>query len=189
MLAAARSLCRRAEGVVAILGTGSNSGYYDGSMIRQHVPPLGFILGDEGSGAVMGRQLVSDLLKNQMPEYLQARFLEMFGQTAVDIMEQVYRKPFPNRYLASFTPFLSRYIQEEPVYSLVKNAFLFFFKRNIDQYPRARYLPVHFTGSIAWHFSAVLKEAARECSYTPGEIIQDPMKGLIEFHRNFNRKL
>lgn len=188
LLAAARSLCGRTEGVAAILGTGSNSCYYDGQVIRQHVPPLGFILGDEGSGAVLGRLLVADLLKNQMPEYLQARFLEMFGQSAIDIMEQVYRKPFPNRYLASFTPFLSRYIKEETVYLLVKRSFIAFFRRNIQQYPRSRYLPVHFTGSIAWHFSGLLKEAATECGFSLGDIIQDPMKGLIEFHRNFNRK-
>ncbi|MEE4178142.1 MAG: ATPase [Bacteroides sp.] len=187
LLAAARSLCGHSEGVAAILGTGSNSCYYDGQGIRQHVPPLGYILGDEGSGAVLGRKLAADLLKNQMPEYLQARFLEMFGQSAIDIMEQVYRKPFPNRYLASFTPFLSRYIKEEPVYLLVKHSFIAFFRRNIQQYPRARDLPVHFTGSIAWHFSDLLKEAATECGFTLGDIIQDPMQGLIEFHRNFKR--
>ena len=188
LLAAARSLCGNNEGVVAILGTGSNSCYYDGNMIKQHVSPLGFILGDEGSGAVLGRTLVADLLKNQLPEYLQARFLEMFGQTAIEIMEKVYRKPFPNRYLASFTTFLSRYIGEEPVYQLVKNSFNAFFQRNIGQYPRSKYLPVHFSGSIAWHFSSVLKESARECGFTTGDIIRDPMKGLIEFHRYLNRK-
>lgn len=188
LLAAARSLCGRGEGVVAILGTGSNSCYYDGTAIRQHVSPLGYILGDEGSGAVLGKTLVADLLKNQMPEYLQARFLEMFGQTSIDIMEQVYRKPFPNRYLASFTPFLSRYVREEPVHLLVRNAFLAFFRRNIEQYPRAKNLPVHFTGSIAWHFSGLLKEAATECGFSIGNIIQDPLPGLIEFHRIHNRK-
>lgn len=185
LLAAARALCGHAEGVVAILGTGSNSCYFDGSIIRQHVSPLGYILGDEGSGAVLGRKLVADLLKNQMPDYLQARFLEMFGQTSIDIMEKVYRKPFPNRYLASFTPFLSRYIKEEPVYELVKNSFIEFFQRNIKQYPRAGYLPVHFAGSIAWHFSGVLQEAAGECGFSTGKIIQDPMQDLVDFHRYY----
>ncbi len=186
LLAASRALCGHTEGIAAILGTGSNSCYYDGRVIRQQVSPLGFILGDEGSGAVLGRKLVSDLLKNQMPDYLQARFLEMFGQTSIEIMERVYRKPFPNRYLASFTPFLSRYINEEPVYRLVKTSFLEFFNRNIRQYPRAQNLPVHFAGSIAWHFSGVLKEAAGECGFVTGKIIQDPMPGLVEFHRYYN---
>ncbi|MBW6499128.1 MAG: ATPase [Bacteroidales bacterium] len=185
LLAAARALCGHSEGVVAILGTGSNSCYYDGHIIRQHVSPLGFILGDEGSGAVLGRKLVADLLKNQLPDYLQARFLEMFGQTSIEIMEKVYRQPFPNRYLASFTPFLSRYIKEEPVYELVKNSFIEFFRRNIKQYPRARYLPVHFTGSIAWHFADVLKEAASQSGFTTGKIIQDPIQGLAEYHQVF----
>jgi len=185
LLAAAHSLCGHSEGVAAILGTGSNSCYYDGHIIRQHVPPLGFILGDEGSGAVLGRKLVADLLKNQLPDYLQARFLEMFGQTAIEIMEKVYRQPFPNRYLASFTPFLSRYINEEPVFLLVKKSFTEFFVRNIAQYPRARHLPVHFTGSIAWHFAEVLQEAASDCGFTTGRIIQDPMQGLAEYHQIF----
>jgi len=185
LLAAARALCGHGEGIAAILGTGSNSCYFDGSVIRQHVSPLGFILGDEGSGAVLGRKLVADLLKNQMPDYLQARFLEMFGQTSIEIMEKVYRKPFPNRYLASFTPFLSRYIKEEPVYELVKKSFIEFFQRNIKQYPRADRLPVHFTGSIAWHFDHVLKQAARECGFSTGKIVQDPMPDLVDFHRYY----
>ncbi len=185
LLAAARSLCGHLEGVAAILGTGSNSCYYDGKNIRQHVPPLGFILGDEGSGAVLGRNLVADLLKNQLPDFLQARFLEMFGQTSIEIMEKVYRQPFPNRYLASFTPFLSRYLKEEPVFLLVKKSFSEFFVRNIAQYPRARHLPVHFSGSIAWHFAEVLKEAASDCGFTTGKIIQDPIQGLAEYHQVF----
>lgn len=185
LLAAARSLCGHSEGVAAIMGTGSNSCYYDGQIIRQHVSPLGYILGDEGSGAVLGRRLVADLLKNQLPDFLQARFLEMFGQTSIEIMEKVYRQPFPNRYLASFTPFLSRYIKEEPVFLLVKTSFTEFFERNIAQYPRARYLPVHFTGSIAWHFAEVLKVAASESGFTTGKIIQDPMQGLAEYHQVF----
>lgn len=182
LLAAARSLCGQSEGIAAILGTGSNSCYYDGSILRQHVSPLGYILGDEGSGAVLGRKLVADLLKNQLPDYLQARFLEMFGQTSIEIMENVYRKPFPNRYLASFTPFLSRYINEEPVYDLVKKSFNAFFVRNIRQYPRADRLPVHFMGSIAWHFADVLKEAANESGFKTGKIVQDPMEGLVKYH-------
>lgn len=188
LLAAARSLCGRNEGVIAILGTGSNSCYYDGQTIRQHVPPLGYILGDEGSGAVLGRKLVSNLLKNQMHEFFQARFFEMFGQTSIEIMENVYRKPFPNRYLASFTPFLSRYLKEEEVYLLVKDSFIEFFQRNIRQYPRADRLPVHFSGSIAWHFSGILHEAARECGFSVGKILQDPMEGLVEFHITATRK-
>lgn len=187
LLAAARALCGHTEGIAAILGTGSNSCYYDGKVIRQHVSPLGFILGDEGSGAVLGRKLVSDLLKNQLPEHLQAGFLEMFGHTVAEIMERVYRNPFPNRYLASFTPFLSMYIKEEAVYRLVKTSFVEFFLRNIRQYPRAQKLPVHFVGSIAWHFKEALNEAARECGFSTGKIIQDPMPGLVEFHRYYNK--
>ncbi|HSV77353.1 MAG TPA: hypothetical protein VLH37_10020 [Bacteroidales bacterium] len=186
LLAAARSLCGHSEGIAAILGTGSNSCYYDGVNIKQHVSPLGFILGDEGSGAVLGRKLVADFLKNQAPEHLQVSFEKTFGQTTAEILESVYRKPFPNRYLASFTPFLSKHISDGFVYQLVKSSFKEFFNRNIAQYPRAQSLPVHFTGSIAWHFEGVLKEAAHDCGFTIGKIIKDPMLGLIEFHKFYN---
>lgn len=182
LLAAARSLCLRSEGITAILGTGSNSCFYDGNEILKNVSPLGFILGDEGSGAVLGRKLVADVLKNQLPGRIIEKFNEMFGQTAAEILDKVYRKPFPNRYLASFTTFLSKYIEEEPLRNLVKISFKEFFERNIKQYADCNIKTVHFTGSIAWHFKEILDEAAKETGYQLGKVIKDPMEGLLEYH-------
>ena len=133
MLAAARGLCGRESGIACIMGTGSNSCYYDGQNIVANVSPLGFILGDEGSGACLGKLMVGDLLKNQMTPELKEKFLQQFNLTPADIIDRVYRKPFPNRFLASLSPFLSQNINEPCVHDLVLNSFKAFFKRNIMQ--------------------------------------------------------
>jgi len=181
LLGAARSLCLRSEGIAAILGTGSNSCLYNGEEILKNVSPLGFVLGDEGSGAVLGKKLLSDVLKNQLPERIINDFFEMFGQTAAEILENVYRKPFPNRYLASFTIFLSKYIEEEPLHNLVRKSFIEFFERNIKQY-ESNIKTINFTGSIAWHFRDILNLAAKDCGYQLGKVVKDPMEGLVEYH-------
>lgn len=183
LMAAARSLCQDQEGIAAILGTGSNSCYYDGSTIVQNVSPLGFILGDEGSGAVLGRTLIADILKNQLPDNIIKRFFETCQVTRQEILEHVYRKPFPNRYLASFTPFLLEHMHEEEVKQIITGSFMSFFRRNIAQYPQSHRLPVYFTGSIAWYFSSLLREVATKTGYTVGTITRDPIEGLLEFHK------
>ncbi len=182
LMAAARSLCGREEGIACILGTGSNSCYYDGRQIIQQVPPLGYILGDEGSGAVLGKMLVSDVLKNQFPGRLQAAFLDTFNTTPEAIMESVYRKAFPNRYLAGFTRFLSAHINEPKVNALVRRAFDAFLVRNIAQYSKAGSLPLHFTGSIALVFKDILEESARAAGFRMGKVAGDPMNGLLNYH-------
>ena len=133
MLAAARSLCGRHAGIACIMGTGSNSCYYDGGKIVQNVSPLGFILGDEGSGACLGKLLVGDILKNQMTPELKEKFLSQFNLTPADIIDRVYRKPFPNRFLASLSPFLAQNLNEPCVHNLVLNSFKSFLKRNVMQ--------------------------------------------------------
>ncbi len=182
LTAAARSLCGNSEGIAAILGTGSNSCYYDGSKVVHNVSPLGYILGDEGSGAVLGRTLVSDILKNQFPQNLTKLFFETHNTTKSEILEHVYRKPFPNRYLAGFTKFLLKNIHEEVVTDLITDAFEKFFKRNVAQYPQAKSLDIHFTGSIAWYFSDLLKRAADRTGFRTGLITMDPVERLLAFH-------
>lgn len=182
LLAAARSLCGRESGIAAILGTGSNSCYYDGEVIVDNISPLGFILGDEGSGAVLGRRLVGDVLKKQLPEALCKAFLEQYQLTALAIIESVYRQPFPNRFLAQFTPFLLEHIHEPSIVRLVKEGFIAFFERNIRHYPKAGEHAIHFTGSVAWHFRAVLALAADEAGFHLGKVVPDPMDGLLRYH-------
>ena len=181
MLAAARGLCGRQPGIVCIMGTGSNSCFYDGEKIVDNVSPLGFILGDEGSGAVLGKLLVGDILKNQMGQELKEKFLKQFDLTQAEIIERVYRKPFPNRFLASVSPFLTQNIHEPKIYQLVLNAFKSFLTRNVMQYDYKNN-KAHFIGSIAFHYKDVLMAAAAEVGVEVGTIIQSPMNGLHAFY-------
>ena len=182
MLAAARGLCGREVGIACIMGTGSNSCYYDGENIVANVSPLGFILGDEGSGACLGKLMVGDLLKNQMTPELKEKFLKQFELTPADIIDRVYRKPFPNRFLASLSPFLAQNINEPCVHELVLNSFKAFFKRNIMQYENYQNLKVNLIGSVAFYYKEVLAEAAEAMGIQLGTIIQSPMEGLIKYH-------
>lgn len=185
MLAAARGLCGHKPGIACIMGTGSNSCFYDGKNIVSNISPLGFILGDEGSGAVLGKLLVGDILKNQMSPELKEKFLQRFGLTPADIIDKVYRQPFPNRFLASLSPFLAENIQEPAVHTLVFKSFKAFLKRNVMQYDYQQY-PVHFIGSIAYYYQKILREAAQEMGIQTGIILQSPMEGLIQFHATQN---
>ena len=182
LLAAARALCGREPGIACIMGTGSNSCYYDGEKICDNVSPLGYILGDEGSGAVLGKILLGDVLKNQLPKHLCDKFLKEFELDRMTIIRRVYKEPQGNRFLASVTPFLIQNIHEPAIHSLVLNAFKAFFVRNIAQYQGYRDLKVNFIGSIAYYYREVLEEAAKACECTIGSIIKSPMEGLIAFH-------
>ncbi|TVR74815.1 MAG: ATPase [Marinilabiliales bacterium] len=183
LMAAARSLCGSRPGIAAIMGTGSNSCYYDGSRIARHVSPLGYILGDEGSGTVLGRKLLSDVLKNQLPEQVREAFYKKYRLGPAEILENVYRKPFPNRFMARFTHFLAEHKEDPAVYRLIIESFTEFFNRNIRQYPEAETMAVNVTGSIGWHFRDILARAAGEAGFSTGIITREPMEGLLDYHK------
>ena len=182
LLAAARALCGHNPGIACIMGTGSNSCYYDGEKIVDNVSPLGYILGDEGSGAVLGKLLVGDVLKNQLPTHLSEKFLKQYDLDRLTIIRRVYKEPGGNRFLASVTPFLIQNIEEPAIHRLVLNSFKSFFVRNIANYDNYRNLPVNFVGSIAHYYQEVLREAAAAVDCHIGTIIKSPMEGLIKFH-------
>ncbi len=182
LLAAARALCGRRPGIACILGTGSNSCYYDGRQICDNVSPLGYILGDEGSGAVLGRLLIGDVLKGQLPADLCQKFLRHYDLDRLSIIRRVYREPQANRFLASVTPFLLENIDHPAVHDLVVRSFTDFFRRNVLSYDAARDLPVNFVGSIAWYYRDVLAEAAARSGCSVGLILRSPMEGLVRFH-------
>lgn len=184
LLAAARSLCGHSQGIACILGTGSNSCYYDGHQIVEHVSPLGFILGDEGSGAVIGRNLLADILKNQLSDEVVSRFYEVYKIDEGEILENIYRKPFPNRYAARFCRFIYENLGEPELRELVVKQFQLFFERNVMQYQTVYHVPVHFSGSIAYHFQDILKEVAGDLGLQLGKIISEPLEGLKDFHLN-----
>lgn len=182
LLGAARALCGRQPGIACILGTGSNSCYYDGNAMTDNVSPLGFILGDEGSGAVMGRLLVADYLKHQMPETLRADFAQRYDIVPAEVIERVYRQASPNRYLANFARFIAYHLDDPYVQNLVEAQFTAFFRRNVMQYPQHRDVPVSFVGSVAYYLKEHLVAAAQPLGITVGEVVQSPIDGLCRFH-------
>lgn len=182
LMAAARALCGTETGIACILGTGANSCLYDGREVKEQVSPLGFILGDEGSGAVLGRTLVGDCLKRQLPDSLCREFMETYRLTPASVLEHVYKMPFPNRYLAGFVPFLKEHLDAEPVYRLVYRGFEDFIRRNVMQYTGYDRHPVHFAGSVAFGFRQVLRQVIGQYGLSPGKIEKAPMDGLVAYH-------
>ncbi len=182
LLGSARGLCGHQPGIACILGTGSNSCYYDGENIAENTPSLGYVLGDEGSGAVIGKTLVADILKGIMPEHITKKFYEETQLTKADILDKVYRQPMPSRFLASMTPFVSRHKEEEPfLRDLAVRNFRLFFSRCIVPYKRP-HLKVNFVGGLAFSFETELKEAAAAEGFEVGKIAKGPMEGLILYH-------
>ena len=180
LLGAAHALCGHDEGIACILGTGSNSCLYDGQQIAENISPLGYILGDEGSGAVLGRNLIGDLYKGQMSDALLQAFHDETGLTRTDIITKVYREPMPNRFLASLVPFLGRHRQETEIHDFLVRQFRLFFRRNVALYHRTD-LPVHFVGGVAHSYCDELSEAARLEGFHTGNILQRPILAIADF--------
>ncbi|MGB4293194.1 MAG: ATPase [Bacteroidales bacterium] len=189
LLGAARALCQNDPGIACIIGTGSNSCYYDGKEIVSNVAPLGYILGDEGGAAVLGRKLLSAVLKKQVSQEVVDRFFKTYEITPAQILENVYSMPFPNRFLGGFANFISSNIDMPELQEIVRTSFDEFIKRNILQYPQSKELPVHFTGSIAWNFKSFLEELLVKNSLKPGKFLLHPMPELVKFHINNIDKL
>ncbi|MDR0757411.1 MAG: ATPase [Tannerella sp.] len=181
LLGAARALCGREAGIACILGTGSNSCFYDGRQIVRNVSPLGFILGDEGSGADLGKHLIGNLMKDMMPSGLKEKFLEQYGLTLPEIIDRVYCQPYPNRFLASFSPFLLQNAGEPSVRKLALDCFKSFFVRNVSKYDFSLH-KVNFAGTIAFHFRDILEEAASRAGFCIGLVVASPADRLIAYH-------
>ena len=175
------ALCGKTAGIACILGTGSNSCFYDGKKITANISPLGYILGDEGSGAVLGKRLVGDLLKHQLPDDLCQDFLKEYDLTPALILDKVYRQPLANRFLAGLTPFLFAHKHRPEIRNLLISCFTDFFTRNVMQYEYHDIL-VHFTGSIAFFFQEEVKEAALRLNVSIGKVLKSPLEGLKDYH-------
>ena len=183
LLGAARALFGDRSGIACILGTGSNSCLYDGREIASHVPSLGYILGDEGSGAALGKRLVADVFKGVMDEGVRKTFIDWSGLTLSEILDKTYRSKAPNRFLASLVPFLKENLWNPHVYSLVLEELTDFFRRNVAMYKGAHSLPVSFIGSVAAQFENILREAASSQGYSVSEIHVSPIEGLAGYHK------
>jgi glucosamine kinase len=183
LLAAARALCGREPGIACIMGTGSNSCLYDGEHIIGNVANLGWILADEGSGANIGRKFLVDYLREMMPEGLRKQFYERFPLTREEFLEHIYQKERPSAFLASFTKFIFQHLKEPYCYKLVYNSFAEFYENNVMKYENYKYLKVHFTGSIAFYFSDILRQVANDKGITVKNILEGPIAGLTLYHQ------
>lgn len=183
LLGAARSLCGREEGIACILGTGANSCLFDGEKIIQNTPPLGYVIGDEGSGAVLGKIFLNAIFKDARFAALREAYLQESGLTMATIINKVYREPLANRFLASISPFIHQHLDVAPLRQLVIGNFRTFFQRNVVPYQRYD-LPVHAVGSVAYYYQTELREAANLEGFEVGRILRSPMEGLILFHQS-----
>lgn len=190
LLAAARALLGDERGFAAILGTGTNTCIYDGEDIEFNIDSLAYILGDEGSGCYIGKKLLSDYIRGYMPENVRAVFWETFKLTPDDILDQVYTKPLPNRFCASFSKFVYDItVNIEYSRNLVKSSFDDFFKNLVSHYPNYTSYKFNCIGSVAYNFRNILEEVAQEYGMEMGVIIRSPIDNLVDYHvRKFNNK-
>ncbi len=182
LLAAARALCGRSEGIACILGTGSNACHFDGNVIISQRPALGYILGDEGAGSQIGKALIKAYLYDELPEQISKAIVAKFGITKDSVLEAVYKKEFPNRYLASFSIFVGENLDKPEMRDLVRTELNSFADRHLMRFENAQGLPVHFTGSVASHYHEILSEVLKERGMHLGKILSSPLQGLINYH-------
>jgi N-acetylglucosamine kinase-like BadF-type ATPase len=179
---AAKALCGKTRGVACILGTGSNSCYYNGKKIVKNSPGLGYILGDEGSGAHLGKKVVQYYLYGTFDEDLHYRFEKKYPINSVEILEHVYRQPLANRYLATFSLFLAENRGHYMIENIIEDGLNDFFFTHLCKYNEIWKFPVHFVGGVAYGFRDVVSELCRSYEFELGRVLKNPMEGLIEYH-------
>ncbi|HEX7904536.1 MAG TPA: BadF/BadG/BcrA/BcrD ATPase family protein [Chitinophagaceae bacterium] len=183
LMAAARALCGREKGIACILGTGSNSCYYDGKKIIKNSPGLGYVLGDEGSGAYLGKKVIQYYLYDTFDDELRGRFDLTYTTNTAEILENVYKKPLANRYLAGFAKFLADNRGHYMIENIIEDGINDFFFTHLCKYRETWTLPVSFAGSIAFGFKDVLEQLCQSYEFELGTVMKNPMQGLVEFHR------
>lgn len=179
---AARSVFGNQEGIACILGTGSNAGYYDGKFIIERVPSFGYMFGDEGSGAHLGKILVNDYLKDKLPKDIRDAFTFKFEYTLGDILEGVYKNPYPNRFLASFTGFLSENLKSEYVHEIIRSSFSEFFEKQLKRFSVFGTTEIACIGSVAYYFKDIFQEVAKQNNVIVRRFSKNPVRGLIRYH-------
>ena len=183
LLGSARALCGSEKGIACILGTGSNSCQYDGKKIVHNVMSQGYVLGDEGSGAYLGKLLISDYLRNDIPEKLSEQFKKRFPMERHEILDRVYSQEMPSRFLGGFTHFIFQHLKEPYCYRLVYDSFTLFMERNVMRYTGYKEMKVHFVGSVAFYFSDLLRQVANDKGITVKNILESPIAGLALYHK------
>ncbi len=182
LMAAARALCGREKGIACILGTGSNSCFYNGRKMIKNSPGIGYILGDEGSGAYLGKKVIQHYLYQTFDEELMTSFEKRFLTSPIEILENVYKKPMANRYLASFAIFLAENRGHYMIENIIEDGLNEFFFTHIYKYKESWTHPINFIGSIAYGFKDILQELCNGYELELGKVMKAPMKGLIVYH-------
>lgn len=182
LMAAARALCGRKKGIACILGTGSNSCYFDGKKIVKNSPGLGYVLGDEGSGAYLGKKVIQYYLYGTFDDELMGRFDVTYTTNKSEILENVYKKPLPNRYLAGFARFLADNRGHYMIENIIEDGLNDFFFNHLCKYRETWTLPVSFAGSVAFGFKDVLQDLCNSYEFDLGRVMKNPMEGLLEYH-------
>ncbi len=183
ILAAARAVCKKEKGLAAILGTGSSVCFYNGKRIVKNRPGLGYVLGDEGSGTYFGKKLLQAFLYDILDPSLKEKFQKQFATDKTTILEQVYARPLPNKYLASFVVFLAENRGHYMIENMLEDGFREFFSTHITAFRESAMYPVGFVGSIAFIFKDVLENLCKDYDFIPGKIYQSPLEGLVAYHR------
>ena len=183
LMGAALALCGASKGISCILGTGSNSCYFDGKRIVKNSPGLGYVLGDEGGGAYLGKKVIQYYLYNTFDEELRYKFDEKYAASDNEILDKVYKQPLPNRYLASFALFLAENRGHYMIENIIEDGLNDFFFTHLCKYRESWNLPIHFVGGIAFGFRDVIRELCGTYQFELGKILQKPMDGLIKYHR------
>jgi N-acetylglucosamine kinase-like BadF-type ATPase len=182
LMAAAKALCGDEKGIACILGTGANSCYYNGKKIAKNSPGLGYVLGDEGSGAYLGKKVIQYYLYNTFDPDLMDRFNAKFNTGSIEILDNVYKEPMPNRYLASFAIFLSENRGHYMIENIIEDGINDFFFHHICKYRESWTLPIHFIGSVAYGFKDVIKDMCHSYELELGRILKNPMDGLVKYY-------
>lgn len=183
LLASSRATCGQEKGIVCILGTGSNSGYFNGKEIEFQTPSLGYIIGDEGSGVFLGKKVLQYYFYNTFDDELKSAFEFKYGNNLHNILHKVYKEPFGNRYLASFATFLKENRHHFMIENIIEDAFIDFHQRHVLKYRQSWTYPIHFTGSIAYEFRDILIELHSQFGLETGKILKSPLEGLIHYHQ------
>lgn len=183
MLGAAKGLCGRHPGLACILGTGANNAFYDGEKIARSIGSLGFWLGDEGSGSYLGKTLVVQYLQNEMPADLHSNFAQAYPEiNRLSVLDRAYKQPYPNRYFAGFSRFIAAHIGHEYMQELVYSAFSVFVQKYVLKHAGVATYPVHFTGSVAFHYQEILRKVLQEKGLQCGQILKSPLEGLVRYY-------
>lgn len=181
--AAAYSTCEGKPGITCIIGTGSNSCYFDGENVHEEVPALGYVLGDEGSGSYFGKRIVSDFIYGRLPEDLMHDFRGRYGLSKEDVFSEVYHSSSANVFLASFMRFLVPHKEHPYFVDIIKNGLRHFADIHITCYSNYKEVPVHFVGSVAYYFRSYMEEIAEEMGFTIGNVNKNPVASLLDYHK------